>query len=105
MPFMIETWDGPGRAALRDGTRPAHIRYLDANKHKILACGAKLADDGESAHGTVYLLDTDDRAEAERFLADDPFTIAGLPERTFITRWRKGFFNFANTIPGASQGT
>jgi uncharacterized protein YciI len=99
MPYMIETWDGAGRAELRARTRPDHIRYLDANKDRLLACGAKLSDDGETASGTLYLIATEDRAEAESFLANDPFTKAGLPERVFVTRWRKGFFDFKNLIP------
>ena len=38
-------------------------------------------------------MDTDDRKEAKRFIADDPFTKAGLFEKVTITRWRKAFFN------------
>jgi uncharacterized protein YciI len=98
MPYLIETWDGPGRSELRDRTRPRHVAYLDTHKSRILACGAKLSDDGKSASGTIYLLDTDDRAEAERFATEDPFTQAGLPARVEVIRWRKGFFNFQNCI-------
>lgn len=98
MPYMIETWDGPARAELRQKTRPAHMAYLDANIAKVLAAGAKLSDDGETASGTLYIIDTDSRAEAEAFLAADPFTQAGLPEKTTVIRWRKGFFNYENKV-------
>jgi uncharacterized protein YciI len=98
MAYMIETWDGPGRAELRQNTRPAHMAYLDANVGRVLAAGAKLSDDGETASGTLYIIDTDSREEAEAFLAADPFTRAGLPELTVVSRWRKGFFNFENLV-------
>ena len=38
-------------------------------------------------------MDTDDRAEAERFIAEDPFTKAGLFQSVTVVRWRKAFFN------------
>ena len=38
-------------------------------------------------------MDTDDRAVAERFIAEDPFTLAGLFEKVTVTRWRKAFFD------------
>jgi uncharacterized protein YciI len=99
MPFLIETWDKPDSAQLRADTRPAHVDYLIANQQKLLAAGAKLADDGETALGTLYLIDTDSRADAERFAAEDPFTKAGLPGRLVVTRWRKAFFDFKNLMP------
>jgi uncharacterized protein YciI len=99
MPFLIETWDKPDHVHVRNSVRPAHVEYLISNQTKLLAAGAKLADDGETALGTLYLVDTDSRAEAERFAAEDPFTKAGLPGRLVVTRWRKAFFHFENTMP------
>ena len=46
MPYIIETFDKPGHQAVRQQHRAAHLEYLDANKHLLLACGAKLQDDG-----------------------------------------------------------
>ena len=99
MPYMIETWDRPGAADIRMQTRPAHIAYLEANLGKLLAAGAKLADDGETAIGTLYLVGTDSRDEAQQFVAADPFTIAGVPGQIIVTRWRKAIFDFKSLIP------
>ena len=41
----------------------------------------------------MIILDTDDRAEAEQLIANDPFTRAGVFEKVEIKRWRKVFFN------------
>jgi uncharacterized protein YciI len=98
MPFMIETWDRPDAAAVRAKTRAAHVAYLEANLDKLLGAGAKLADDGETALGTLYIVTTDDRNEAQRFVADDPFTKAGVPGQIVVTRWRKAIFDSKSFI-------
>ncbi len=99
MPFAIITRDKPGSAGLRERHQGAHKRYLDAhNDRLLLAAGAMLDDNGASAHGGILLLDTDDRAEAEAFVAGDPFAQCGLFESVLITRWRKAFFNHERLV-------
>ena len=91
MPYLIETFDKPGQQRLRRDMRDEHLRFLEANKALLLACGAKLADDGSDLGGGLYVVDLDTRAEAERFIADDPFSRVQLFERVTITRWRKAY--------------
>lgn len=98
MPFAILTVDKPNSLALRNQTRAEHLAYLDANKDRLLAAGAKIDDDGEGGYGGVILVDTDDRAEAEAFIQNDPFTKAGLFSGIEVVRWRKAFFNFENLL-------
>lgn len=74
-------------------TTGPHIEYLTTNKHLLLAAGALIEDDGTGGSGGILIVDTDDRKEAERFIADDPFSKAGLFEKVTITRWRKAFFD------------
>lgn len=93
MPYAIQTEDKPGSAELRANARSAHLDYLTANKHLLLAAGALIGDDGNGGHGGILIVDTDDRAEAERFINEDPFTKAGLFQKITVTRWRKAFFN------------
>ena len=91
MPYLIETFDKPGHQQLRRDMRDEHLRFLEANKALLLACGAKLADDGSDLGGGLYVVDLDTRDEAERFIADDPFSRVQLFERVTITRWRKAY--------------
>jgi uncharacterized protein YciI len=98
MPYFIETFDRPNHGHVRQAHRPQHLAYLEANKAKLLACGAKLTDDGEAALGGVYLVDVETRAEAERFIAEDPFTKADLFLRIEITRWRKAYLDGRNYL-------
>ena len=64
MPFAIIFFDKEGGAALRDKLRPAHIDYMKANVHRVLASGGLLPDDGSVGHGGLIILDTDSREEA-----------------------------------------
>jgi len=91
MPYLIETFDKPGHQQLRRDTRDEHLRFLEANMALLLACGAKLADDGSDLGGGLYVVDLETRDEAERFIADDPFSRVELFERVTITRWRKAY--------------
>jgi len=91
MPSLIETFDKPGHQQLRRDTRDEHLRFLETNKALLLACGAKLADDGSDLGGGLYVVDLETRDEAERFIADDPFSRVELFERVTITRWRKAY--------------
>ena len=69
MPYLIDASDAPDRAEIRRRTRPDHLAYLEANVHLIIAAGAKLSDDGQTALGSLYLLDVDERGAAEAFIA------------------------------------
>ncbi len=98
MPYAILTRDKPDRGHLRLETRAEHVAWLDAQKDILLAAGGLIDDDGAGGHGGVLIIDVDDRAAAEAFIAEDPFTKAGLFESVTVTRWRKAFFNFENLL-------
>lgn len=94
MPFMINADDRPDTAALRQTIRPDHLAFLVSRQSQLIAAGAKLSDDGKATHGSFYIIDTDERAEAEAFIAADPYSHAGLFGSVRIERWRKAFFDF-----------
>jgi uncharacterized protein YciI len=93
VPYAIQTTDKPNSAELRAKVRNTHVEYLTTNMHKLLAAGALISDDGTGGHGGILIVDTDDRKEAEAFIANDPFTKAGLFEKVTVTRWRKAYFD------------
>lgn len=98
MPYAIITVDKPNSLDLRMQVRDEHLAYLDANKGKLLAAGAKVDDEGQGGYGGLIIVDTEDRAEAEAFIQNDPFTKAGLFAGIEVVRWRKAFFNFENLL-------
>ena len=93
MPYMIETFDRPGSLDVRRANRAEHLVYLDRIKARLLACGAKLNDDGSDAGGGLYVVDVETRAEAEALIQADPFYRIGLFERVEIWRWRKAYLD------------
>ncbi|GAN46149.1 uncharacterized protein YciI [Methylobacterium sp. PvP062] len=93
MPYMIETFDRPGSLDVRRANRAEHLVYLDRIKARLLACGAKLNDDGSDAGGGLYVVDVETRAEAEALIQADPFYRIGLFERVEIRRWRKAYLD------------
>jgi len=91
MPYIIETFDKPGHQAVRQAHRAAHLEFLAHNARLLLACGAKLHDDGSDLGGGLYIVDLDTREAAQAFIEADPFHLAGLFENVRITRWRKAY--------------
>ncbi|WP_270255331.1 YciI family protein [Kocuria marina] len=93
MPYLIETYDAPERAHVRHERYQEHLDFLTEHKHLLLACGAKLSDDGQAADGGVYLVDLNTREEAEAFIASDPFTHGNLFREIVVRRWRKAYLD------------
>lgn len=93
MPYFIETYDDPERAHIRQEVYQEHLDFLEAVAPKLLACGAKLDDEGVKASGGVYLVDVETSAQAEELIQQDPFYIHGLFSNVEITRWRKAYLD------------
>ncbi|WP_414451581.1 YciI family protein [Burkholderia sp. 22PA0099] len=91
MPYVIETWDRPNSFPLRLEARPEHLDYLAKHASFLLACGAKLNDDGKDLGGGLYVVDTEERDVAQAFIEADPFYKVGLFEKINMTRWRKAY--------------
>ena len=98
MPYVIQTRFKAGHGHVHAEWRPQHREYLDANTDKLLAAGALLDDDGNLGQGGVIIVDTEDRVDAENFIANDPFSRAGLFESVTVTRWRKAFYNYERLV-------
>lgn len=93
MAFLILTMDKPGTEQIRAQFRAQHYAFLEERIASLIASGGLQDDGGESFIGAAILLDCDTRAEAEAFVAADPFTAAGLFESVNIVRWKKAFLD------------
>jgi uncharacterized protein YciI len=98
MPHVIIAKDKPNSVHIRNEVRPVHLEYMTANVSKILGAFAQVDDANTTVHGGVIVYDSEDRAEVENFVANDPFTKAGLFESVTISRCRKAFFNYERLI-------
>ena len=93
--FMLT--DRINSAALRSQVRPEHKAYLALVAERIAFAGPLLADDETTMNGSLLVIDFPDRAVALAWLAQEPFTRAGVYETTqvhaFSNLWpqRTGF--------------
>jgi uncharacterized protein len=70
--------DRPDGTALRQRVRPEHKAYLAQVAGRIAFAGPLTHDDGVAMLGSLLVIDFDSRAAAMAWLADEPFTRAGL---------------------------
>jgi uncharacterized protein YciI len=91
MLFMFRLLDKPHAADLRDRVRPEHKAYLAQVAAHIAFAGPLVADDGKAMVGSLLVIDFDSRDAARAWLADEPFTRAGLYASTellaFVNLW------------------
>ncbi|CAM4103206.1 YciI family protein [Acinetobacter pragensis] len=95
MPYVIETWDKVNHSPLRKQLRDEHLNYLNQRLEILLACGAKLDDEGCDLGGGIYIINVDTREAAQKFIEQDPFYIGGLFQKIKIDRWRKAYLDGA----------
>ena len=96
MPVALDCRYRPGGAEERFAIRDVHLIYMIANRQLVLAGGA--STNGDAVIGMYLLLATDELAGADAFLAEEPYTKAGLfaeIRRTAVTLFipepREGF--------------
>lgn len=84
MRFVIQCLDGVDRLPQRLEHRPAHKAYLAGRRSDIHLSGPLVADDGETMIGSLFVIEAPDRAAAEAFNRDDPFSLHGVWEKVTI---------------------
>ena len=97
MIYVFSLMDKAGTAELRQRVRPEHKAYLAAMAERIAFAGPLTTDDGQTMTGSLLAIDFDSRDAALAWLADEPFTRAGLyassSVHAFVNLWaqRAGF--------------
>jgi uncharacterized protein YciI len=84
MIYAITLIDKPQAADLRQRVRPVHKEYLARIADRIAFAGPLLADDGTTMVGSLLVIDFDSRAAVNAWLAEEPFTKAGLYASTSV---------------------
>ncbi|MDH5672434.1 MAG: YciI family protein [Myxococcales bacterium] len=87
MQFLIYCQDKPNHEELRKATRQEHLSYIEG--FEVLLAGPTLDDSGEHMTGSVLVVELPDRQAALAFVAGDPYSRAGLFERTTIERFKR----------------
>ncbi len=75
--FVLICIDKPDSLDLRMATRPDHLAYANGFGG-VMKLGGPFLDDAGNMAGSLMIGDFADRAAAEKFNAEDPYTKAGL---------------------------
>jgi len=92
MLFAVHCVDAKGVDAIRSQYHAPHKDYLVGQK-RILVVGGALTDAADQPVGSLYIVNVADRAAAEAFAKNDPFTAAGVFGTVTITAMRKSHWN------------
>lgn len=84
MIFAILLMDRPGTAELRMQIRPEHRAYLAQLADRIAFAGPLTSEDGQTTVGSLLAIDFPSRSDADTWLANEPFTQAGVYEKPVI---------------------
>ena len=83
--FAVICRDNPGALQTRLDTRPAHVEWLKAGPVQL---AGPLVEDGEM-RGSLLVIEADDLAAANAWVATDPYKSAGLFASVEVIEWRK----------------
>ncbi len=96
MLYMIYGEDAPGTLDKRLAARPPHLARLEAlrDEGRLFAAGPLPAIDSPDPgpagfFGSLIIAEFDSLADAEGWLAEDPYTAAGVFARTVVKPYRK----------------
>lgn len=88
--------DAPGTLENRMKVRPAHLARLEAlrDEGRLIVAGPMPAIDAPDPgpagfFGSLVVADFPSQGDAERWLADDPYTAAGVFARTTVRPFKK----------------
>ncbi len=87
--FCVYCTAAPGAMGKHSGLQLRHEEYCTEHANLFACRGALLTDEGVW-NGAAFFIEVDDREAAEKFLADEPYSAAGLYATTEIVRWRRG---------------
>ncbi|MFE6482475.1 YciI family protein [Streptomyces sp. NPDC057757] len=104
MEFLCYHRDRPGSATLRDKLLEEHWSYMDRYAKELIARGPTLTDDGETATGSVHMVDLPDSAAARAFAFDEPNYQAGVYRDVLVRRWSNTLGRTMWDFPGGRTG-
>lgn len=89
MLFVLHGYDRkPDGAEVRRRTRAAHLEFISTRTH-IFRYGGALLDEAGKMIGSLMMIELPDRAALDRYLAEDPYTRAGLYDPLHINETRQ----------------
>ncbi len=88
--FVVLATDAPGASEKRSEIGPihrAHLRNPCNHRVKVHLGGPMLTTQGSATNGTLLIVEADDIAVVSEFVADDPYSQAGVFKSVEIRPW------------------
>ncbi|MFJ8431592.1 YciI family protein [Kitasatospora sp. NPDC094019] len=104
MEFFIYHRDRPGSEGLREDMLEEHWSYMDQYARELIARGPTLSGDGDTATGSVHIVDLPDPAAARAFAFEEPCYQAGMYRDVMVRRWRNMLGRTMWDFPGGRTG-
>ena len=87
MLFCLHIQDKPGRVKTRKKFVDEQRAYQKECGVDVQLSGPLLAEDGETMIGSIFFIESPDRAGVEQFIANDPFTKNDVWGEHVLTRF------------------
>lgn len=94
--------DAPGMTDKRAEIRPKHKDYLATKKDDMFCAGPLIADDGETAIGSLLVIDFPSIEAARAWISEEPFTKEGVYDMAKITIYNNLWPRGANVAETAA---
>jgi uncharacterized protein len=104
MEFFCYHRDRTGSGALRDDLVEEHWSYMDRYAMAMIARGPTLTSDGETATGSVHIVELSDPTAARAFAFDEPNYQAGVYRDVLLRRWRNMLGRTMSESPAGLTG-
>ena len=74
MQFIVKAYDGPNMLEKRMEVRPRHLEGMTRLGEHIICAGGLLDENGKMK-GSALVLEFDDRAQLDAYLASEPYVL------------------------------
>ena len=88
MEFFVYCRDRAGSAALREELTEAHWSFMDGYADAMIARGPTLSLDGDTATGSMHIVDLRNAEAVRAFVFEEPNYRSGVYEDVLVRRWR-----------------
>jgi len=85
MQFIIKAYDGAGMLDKRMAVRPRHLEGMEKLGGHVV-CAGGLLDEAGKMKGSVLVMDFENRAELDQYLANEPYVQEKVWEKIEVER-------------------
>ncbi len=83
MQFIIKAYDGANKLDKRMEVRPRHLAGMQQLGNHVICAGGLLDEEGKMK-GSVLIVDFENRAAVDAYLAGEPYVVEGVWEKVEV---------------------